>query len=477
MRILAVAAELFPYLKVGGLADVMAALPKALRRLGADARVMLPAFPEIRAALPGARPVWSHPDLLRRGPATVLLGETGDGVPLYALECPELFGEDGGPYGDWPRAHLRYGALGWAAAALARDGDGDGWTADILHAHDWPAGLAPAYLALAGGPRPRTLMTIHNIAYQGAFPPAVLGELWLPPEAYAVDGAEFNGSLSFLKAGLHYADRLGTVSPTYAEEIQHPAVGRGLEGLLAWRRGQLAGILNGVDTDLWDPATDPHLILPFDASTLSRRGLGKAALQMELGLQEDPIAPLFGVVSRLEEIKGLDLLLPNLEALLGQGAQFALLGSGDPVLEEAFRAAAKAHPGRVAARIGYDEGLAHRMFAGLDVLVVPSRSEPCGLTQMYALRYGCLPLVRETGGLADTVVDAADPLRGNGWLFGPEDPWELGLALARACQFYREDPAAWTALQRRAMAADHGWDNSARRYLDLFRSLVGDGGG
>ncbi len=472
MRILAVAAELYPYVKVGGLGDVMAALPKALRRLGADARLMVPGYPELRQAVRGARPVKSHPDLMNRGTAWILLGETGDGVPLYILDAPGLFGGDGGPYGDWDQAHLRFAALSWAAADLAGNGDGQGWQADILHAHDWPAGLAPAYLALAGGERPRTLMTIHNIAYQGAFPPAVLNEVWLPPEAYAVEGAEFNGRLSFLKAGLHYADRLGTVSPTYAEEIQGPVGGRGLEGLLAWRKASLSGILNGIDTEVWDPAADGRLLLPFTPEALHLRALGKTALQMELGLDEDGGAPLFGVVSRLEEIKGLDLLLPLLPDLVAAGAQVAVLGSGDPALQAAFRAAAAAHPGRIAARIGYDEGLAHRMFGALDAFVVPSRSEPCGLTQLYALRYGALPVVRRTGGLADTVFDALDPVLGNGFLFELEDSAELMAALLRAMDLYRNAPEDWRRLQVRGMALDHGWEVSAGKYLDLFESML-----
>jgi starch synthase len=262
------------------------------------------------------------------------------------------------------------------------------------------------------------------------------------------------------------------VSPTYAEEIQLASSGRGLEGLLAWRRNSLSGILNGIDTEVWDPATDRHLLLPFAPEALALRHLNKAALQMELGLQEDADAPFFGMVSRMEEIKGLDLILPLLSGLVEQGAQFALLGNGDPVLEAAFLAAAAAHPGRVAARIGYHEGLAHRMYAGLDALVVPSRNEPCGLTQMYALRYGALPVVRRTGGLADTVVDALDPLRGNGFVFELEDSAELGEALFRACDLFQRSPEAWRRLQVRGMAIDHGWAVSAQKYLDLFESML-----
>ena len=471
MRILSVAAEIFPYVKVGGLGDVMAALPKALQRLGVDARVMVPGYPELLDTLPGLKPVKAFDQLMNAGPGQILLGESEGGVPLYLLDLPGLFGDDGGPYGDWDRAHRRFAALSWAAMDLARFGENQGWSADLLHAHDWPAGLAPAYLALTEGPRVPTLMTIHNIAYQGNFSPSVLGEVWLPPEAYAVEGAEFMGRLSFLKAGLHYSDRLSTVSPTYAYEIQQPGGGRGLEGLLAMRNQDFSGILNGIDTDIWDPRTDPHLLVDFDRETLDRRILDTAALRMELGLEENPVAPLFGVVSRMEAIKGLDLVLPNLDHLVELGAQFALLGSGDPGLEKAFQIAAERHPGRIAVRIGYNEGLAHRMYAGLDVLMVPSRSEPCGLTQMYAYRYGCLPLVRRTGGLADTVIDAEDH-DGNGFLFGPEDPWDLGQAIDRACAIYRGNQTWWREMQLRGMTLEHSWDVSAKRYIDLFQDMI-----
>lgn len=474
MRVLSVAAEIFPYVKVGGLGDVMAALPKALRRLGVDVRVMLPGYPVLQESLAGLEPVKAYADLMQAGPARILLGEAEGGVPIYLLDHPGLFAEEAGPYDDWDQAHRRFAALSWAAADLAREGEAHGWKADILHAHDWPAGLAPAYLALGPEPRPCSLMTIHNIAYQGNFSPSVLGEVWLPPEAYAVEGAEFMGRLSFLKAGLHFADRLGTVSPTYAWEVQQPGGGRGLEGLLAQRSRDFSGILNGIDTEVWDPATDPHLLVDFDASSLDRRVLDTAALRMELGLEENPVAPLFGVVSRMEAIKGLDLILPNLEHLVELGAQFALVGSGDPNLEKAFLQAADRHPGRIAVRIGYNEGLAHRMYAGADVLMVPSRSEPCGLTQMYAFRYGCLPLVRRTGGLADTVVDAEDH-DGNGFLFGPEDPWDLGQAIDRACAVYRGNQTWWREMQARGMALDHSWDISARRYIDLFQEMMDHG--
>lgn len=318
-------------------------------------------------------------------------------------------------------------------------------------------------------------MTIHNLAYQGAFSAATASNVWLPPQAFAMEGAELNGNLSFLKAGLFYANKLSTVSPTYAREIQTDSGGRGLGGLLAWRHQDLRGILNGVDQGLWNPARSPHLRFPFDLEHLHQRAGNKAALQEELGLQKDPDAPLLGVVSRMEVIKGLDLLLANLESWIEAGGQFVALGSGEPSLEAAFRKRAEAHPGRVGIRIGYDEPLAHRMFAGVDLFAVPSRSEPCGLTQMYALRYGAVPLVRNTGGLADTVVDATEAYlkagTATGIVFENADATALGEALVRAHTLYQNRPA-WEQVQHEGMAQDFGWEASARKYLELFESML-----
>jgi starch synthase len=286
---------------------------------------------------------------------------------------------------------------------------------------------------------------------------------------------EFYGQVNFLKAGIAYADRITTVSPTYAEEIQRPQGGAGLDGLLAYRSRDLRGILNGVDYRVWNPTSSPHVEYHYDALRLSPRKINKNLLQRTVGLEESPDAPLFGVVSRLAHQKGLDLVLENIAYLAQLSAQLLVLGTGDPALEAGFRAAAAAHPGRVAAVLGFDEGLAHRIMAGADVILVPSRHEPCGLTQLYALRYGALPLVRRTGGLADTVVDAdAHSLldsTATGFVFREPSSWILGETIGRACRVYREDPRAWTRIQRRAMAQDFGWAASAREYLDLFAHL------
>lgn len=478
MRILLTGTELFPHVKVGGLGDVLAALPKAIRSLGADARLLLPAFPALKEAAAPLEPVLALGDLMGGGQARVLLGRSPSGLPLYLLDQPAFFAQ-GSPYvarGDLP---LRFGALSWTAAHLGRHGDGQGWKPDVVHAHDWPTGLTPAYLALGEEPRARTVFTIHNLAYQGLFPADLLAPLGLPSSAFHPGGLEFYGRLGFLKAGLVYADRLTTVSPTYAREILGPE-GRGLEGVLQHRNGSLRGILNGVDDEVWNPATDPHLPRTFGPGTLAARAEVKRELQRELGLRTDGDQPLFAVVSRFAEQKGLDLLLDEQAWFAAKGAQLAILGQGDPELEARFLAAARLNPGRMVTHIGFDEGLSHRFFGGADAILVPSRQEPCGLTQMYALRYGALPVVRATGGLADTVVDATPEAiregRATGFVFQEARPAALAGALERALGMYRDQRDTWTALQKRGMAQDFGWATAARQYLDLYGELLRNGG-
>jgi starch synthase len=477
MRLLHVATEIFPYVKVGGLADVLAALPAAQRALGADARVLLPGFPALLQGIPGLEPAGATPDLMGLGPARFLLGRTGTGVPIYLLDCPALYDRPGGPYEESGDSHRKFGSLAWAAAALATAGDAGGWRPDLVQAHDWQAGLVPLLLAQPGGPRPRTVMTIHNMAYQGLYPRTLLAELGLAPGCFNPGGVEFYGKINFLKAGIAYADRITTVSPTYAAEIQLPAGGAGLDGLLAQRSRDLTGILNGVDYHVWSPSSSPHLEIHYDAKLLSARKINKNLLQRAMGLDEVADTPLFAVVSRLAEQKGLDLVLENVAYLVQLNAQLLVLGTGAPELEAGFHAAALSHPGRVAVDLGFDEGLAHRILAGADVVMVPSRAEPCGLTQLYALRYGALPLVRRTGGLADTVVDAdAQSMMdgtATGFVFKEPNPWILGETIGRACQLYRQDPRAWVRIQRRGMAQDFGWAASAREYLDLYGRLLG----
>lgn len=476
MRVLFAGAELFPHVKVGGLADVMAALPRVLNMLEADARLMLPAYPALMSGLPLGREVWSVPDLMNAGPARILLSETPVGVPIYLLDAPRFFDRPGGPYDEWGDSYRKFAAFSWAVAHLGRHGDREGWKPQVVHCHDWQVGLAPAYLALEGPGRPGTVITIHNIAYQGLYPPSTLTEMWLPPHAYQIDGVEFYGHISFLKAGLFYADKITTVSPTYAKEIQEPSGGYGLDGLLSFRFMDVVGILNGVDDNVWNPHTSPHLPRNYDVRSLSRKAECKAALQQTMGLEVNPSKPLFGVVSRLAEIKGLDMVLANIENLVHLGAQLAVLGTGDPWLQEGFLGAAKHHGGNVSTRIGYDESLAHLFYAGSDVILVPSRSEPCGLTQLYALKHGALPLVRRTGGLADTVVDTRPDTMAagtaTGFVFQDASSWALGEAMQRACHLYQTNPASWAKIQRKAMRSSFSWVDSAKHYLKLYREVA-----
>jgi len=416
---------------------------------------------------------------LHGGPARVVSARA-EGLDLLLLDAPHLFDRPGNPYlgpdgKDWPDNHLRFGALSFVAAELARKGVGD-WRPDVLHAHDWQAGLAPAYLKLGKGTPPPSLITIHNIAFQGVFPADVLAELDLPKSAFTIGGFEYYGKVSFLKAGLVYADRITTVSPTYARELTSPEFGMGLEGVIAFRRGDVRGILNGVDLAIWNPETDPALAATYSARSPGRRIANREALEARFNLEPSPDAPLFCVISRLTRQKGLDLLLECLPRLLGRGARLAVLGAGDKDLEAGFSAAAAAHPGRIGVVVGYDEGLSHLMQGGSDVIIIPSRFEPCGLTQLYGLRYGCLPLVGRTGGLADTVIDANEAAVAEGvatgFQFAPIAAGPLGDAIDRACDAFA-DKALWAKMMRRAMRGDVGWDRSAAAYRALYEDLTG----
>ena len=483
LRVLFVTPELFPLVKTGGLADVSGALPPAQIDQDIDVRVLMPGYPAALAGLAG-RAERAAPPGLFGGDGRLVEGWLDDGTPVLAIDAPHLYDRPGNPYlgpdgRDWPDNHRRFGALGWVAAELAAGGGLEGWRPDVVHCHDWQAGLAPAYLALRGGrppARPATVMTVHNLAYQGLFPPAYLAELRLPPHSFHTAGVEYHGKIGFLKAGLFYADRLTTVSPTYAREIQRAEQGYGLEGLLAGRARDLMGILNGIDETVWNPATDPHLAATYGIDDPDGgKAANKAALQGALGLERRPDAPLFCVISRLTQQKGLDLLLDALPDLLAGGGQLALLGTGDRDLEDGFRDAAALFPAQVGAVIGYDEALAHLMQGGADAIVVPSRSEPCGLTQLCGLRYGTLPVVHRVGGLADSVIDANEAALGDGvatgFVFAPPTPGALADALNRALDLYAQ-PERWRAVRHRAMTRPVGWSTAAARYAALYRELA-----
>jgi starch synthase len=477
LRVLAVASEIYPIIKTGGLADVVGALPATLKAHGIETRTLVPGYPDVLKAFPAAEVLLHWPHFY--GGAIRLLGGSHEDLDLLVLDAPHLFARPGNPYvtpdgKDWPDNGVRFAALSRMAAEIGR-GAIPSFVPDIVHAHDWQAGLAPAYLHYGNRPRPATVMTVHNLAYQGKFPHQMLDTFGLPPESFTIQGLEYYGMISFLKAGLQFADRITTVSPTYAIEIQGDEGGMGLGGLLRERSQVLSGILNGIDTSVWNPETDPQIAARFSANELESRAANKAALQRRLGLDPSPDALLLGVISRLSWQKGLDLLLENIPTILNEGMQLALLGSGDSDLQDRYQAAAKADAGRIAVLIGYDEALAHLIQAGADALVVPSRFEPCGLTQLCALRYGAVPIVSRVGGLADTVTDVEEAgIAGGaatGFKFGPVTVETLAGALRRANILFH-DKQAWRRLQHNGMSTDVSWRNRASRYAALYREVV-----
>jgi starch synthase len=478
LRVLAVASEVYPLVKTGGLADVVGALPKALRAQDVETRTLVPGYPAVLAGTQAWQEILHIPDC-HGGPARLLAGSCAE-VELFVLDAPHLFARPGNPYlgpdgADWPDNAIRFASLGRIGAEIGQ-GAIPAFMPDIVHAHDWQAGLTHAFLHYSDHPRPGTVMTVHNLAYQGQFPHALLHELGLPPQSFGIDGVEYYGAIGFLKAGLQFADRITTVSPTYAAEIQDGEAGMGLGGLLSARSNVLSGIVNGIDTDVWNPATDNRIVSRFSPAELEVRAPNKAALQQRFGLPITPDALLLGIISRLSWQKGLDLLLENLPLILREGMQVVLLGNGDPELEERYQAAANTHPNQIGVVVGYDEDLAHRIQAGADAIVVPSRFEPCGLTQLCALRYGAIPIVSRVGGLADTVVDADGASLAQdgatGITFAPVNSATLAQALHRAKAFYR-DRRSWLRMQKNAMAVDVSWLGPARRYAELYRGISG----
>jgi starch synthase len=477
LDVLAVASEIFPLIKTGGLADVTGALPGALAEEGIAVRTLIPGYPAVIGAIDHASTVHAESDLF--GGAARLLSARVAGLELLVLEAPHLYERPGNPYlgpdgQDWPDNAIRFAALAQVGADIA-DGVVEGYRPDVIHAHDWQAGLAPAYLHYRGGARPGTVMTVHNLAFPGRAPRDLLARLGLPLHSYAIDGVEFYNTISLLKAGLQFADRITTVSPTYATEILEPEAGMGFDGVLRARGGVVSGILNGIDTAIWNPATDTSIAVRYEGATLAKRTANKNALQARMGLMQGTGAPLFGVVSRLTWQKGTDLLLTCLPVLRELGAQLVLVGTGDAELEAAFQAASAVAPDWVGCVIGYDEGLAHAVQAGVDALLVPSRFKPCGLTQLCALRYGAVPVVARVGGLVDTVIDA-NPMAlaagvATGVQFAPVSADGLETALRRSVALYRR-PDVWHTLQTNGMRTDVSWRGPANQYAALFRGLV-----
>lgn len=476
MRVLSVASEVYPVIKTGGLADVVGALPAALRPHGVEMRVLVPGYPAVVQAMGDGAAVWSDPDYFG-GPARLRAGSVA-GLDLMALDAPHLFARAGNPYTgpdgrDWPDNPQRFAALAFAASLIGQ-GAVPGYAPDVVHGHDWQTGLAPAYLSLAGGKRPATVFTIHNLAFQGQVPADLLAELRLPPRAYSASGVEYYGAIGMLKAGVRFADRITTVSPSYAEEICTREGGMGMDGLLLARGADLRGILNGIDTNVWNPETDASLPQRFNVQSRGRRAVSKRELQARFGLEPDD-SLLFGVISRLSHQKGLDLLLACLPDLLAHGAQLALIGAGDAGLQDAFAGAQAAAPGRIGTFFGYDEAIAHLAQAGSDAILVPSRFEPCGLTQLCALRYGAVPVVSRVGGLADTVIDAnvAALAAGaaTGVQFAPVTVQGLRSAILRTASLWAR-PKTWWRMQSRGMATDVSWSSPAAEYAALYKGLT-----
>jgi starch synthase len=475
-KILFVTSEAHPLIKTGGLADVSGSLPKALAELSQDVRLVMPNYQALKL----------HGDVrflcsVRVDNRDVNILETrmpDSDVIVWLVDYPEFFSFPGNPYhdehgNDWPNNAERFALFCRIAAEIAMDRAQQNWKADIVHCNDWQSGLVPALLSLEHD-RPATVFTIHNMAYQGLFPASSTVTLNIPGQLWQPYGLEFHNMLSFIKGGLVYADRITTVSPTYAREIQTPALGYGLEGLLTYRKDVLSGIINGIDTELWNPATDPYIERCYKAESLRDKQLNKTALQKKLSLPADKKIPVIGLISRLVEQKGIDLLIDCLSEMAAMPMQFVLLGSGDKTFEQKLLDFAQLYPEKIAITIGYDESLAHLIEAGADIFLMPSRFEPCGLNQMYSQRYGTVPIVRKTGGLADSVVDALSETISNdtatGIVFNDANPGSLMEAVKRALILYSM-PEIWKKLQLNAMKKDFSWQHSAEQYLELYQGM------
>ncbi len=475
-KILFASSETHPLIKTGGLADVAGSLPIALNKLGQDVRIIMPNYQSIKTSEPGR-----YLCTLRVNNCDVNLLEThlpGSDVIVWLVDYPPFFNHPGNPYTDengnpWPDIGDRFALFCRVVTEVAIDRAYLNWKPDVVHCNDWQTGLVPALLSLEEN-RPSTVFTIHNMAYQGVFPASAYTMLNLPGQLWHHDGLEYHGMLSFIKGGLVYSDRITTVSPTYAHEIQTPEFGYGLEGLLAHRQRTLSGIINGIDTNVWNPEMDQQIAQTYGRDTLNKKVKNKTALQKRLGLPVNPDLPLFGLIGRLVDQKGIDLVLSCLKEMTTMPLQFVLLGSGDKSIQVRLQDFTRLYPDKMSINIGYDEKLAHQIEAGSDMFLMPSRFEPCGLNQMYSQRYGTLPIVRKTGGLADTVIDALPESIKNGtasgFVFKDASPGALLETIKRGLVLHANRPL-WEQLQRNAMAKDFSWENSANHYLALYREI------
>lgn len=483
MRVLFATSEVFPLIKTGGLADVSGSLPTALQNLGVDIRILVPGYPAVLKQLVNLHHIASLSNLPVIEHAELMMGMISETkVNVLVIKATGLFERDGGPYVDangqeWLDNPVRFGILSKVAAIISGPNSPiPDWQPDIVHCNDWQTGLAPAYMKLVEYTQAKSIISLHNMAFQGCYAPGWLSTLALPHTNFAVEGFEYHGQLSFLKAGIFYADAITTVSPSYAKEIQTAEFGFGLEGLLSKRGNELKGILNGIETDEWNPEFDPHLIKTYSANKLAGKKLVKSALQERLGLQIDASAPLLGVVSRLTHQKGLDMLVPIMQELVDSGCQLALLGSGESTLENAFRQLANSNPNKVSVTIGYNEPLSHQIMAGCDMFIMPSRFEPCGLNQLYGLAYGTPPIVNATGGLADSVVDTNivtyKNKTANGFVMSEASPASLLSCIKQALNVFNNDESAWRQIQKNGMLQNLSWDKSALEYLAEYKKLM-----
>jgi len=484
LRVLFVGAEVTPFARTGGLGDVIGALPPVLAKHGLDVRVVMPLYQTIRDRSFPLTPViddLSVPLAFGDRTARVWRGYLDENaqVPLYFIEQDEyfarsgLYGDDQGDYDDNAFRFLFFCAAALALAERWR------WFPHVIHCHDWHTGLIPASLRFLPRLTPRlttaaSVFTIHNLAYQGVFPAALFDSLGLPPQVFHSRGMEFHGHVNFMKAGLYYADRLTTVSPSYAEEICTSEFGHGLDGVLRERKNVLTGILNGADYEAWNPSTDRALAAQYSSNDVSGKAVCKLALLRAFGLVEDLESPLFGMITRLVDQKGVDLVLQALERLFALGASLVILGSGERRYEERLAALAREYPDRLGVRLGFNDALSHQVQAGIDCLLMPSRFEPCGLTQLYAMRYGTIPIVRASGGLRDSVAPFdATTRQGVGFVF-VEPTADALLGAVQAALSVFADPSLWRWLQRHAMAQDFSWERSAARYIELYRQTIAD---
>jgi len=479
LKILFATSEVAPLIKTGGLADVSSALPAALRAIGVDVRVLVPGYKQVIAHL-GKQIIVAIFNYLPGFPtARLLSGVLPNGVPLYVLDCPSLYQRDGGPYQDvtghdWVDNAIRFGLLSKVSAILGSRASPLYWYPDLVQCNDWQTALTPAYLHFSPGSVP-SVLSIHNLAFQGNFPPETVQQLHLPASCFSIEGVEFYGNMSFLKAGLFYADHITTVSPNYAIEIRQKELGFGMQGLLTTRGDHLTGILNGIDTDEWNPATDPHLASHYSSANMVGKAVNKITLQKRLGLDIDPDIPLLGVVSRFTQQKGLDLLLALAPLLTKLPVQFAMLGSGDALMQKAALDLTQSLPGKIGVMIGFSEELSHQIEAGADMFVMPSRFEPCGLNQMYSQRYGTPPIVHATGGLKDSVVDCtAATLKdgsASGFIFDGMTSKNLYETIKRAVGNYH-DQNKWRVLCKNCMNKDFSWKKSAEEYLAVYNRVL-----